>query len=54
MHYMSTLYIEKIRGYQFTSRLHSCKRKINRYPDVHITDIDYADDIAVIMNSLIV
>ena len=34
-------------------RLHSCKRKSNRYPDVHITDIDYADDIAVIINSLI-
>ena len=29
------------------------KEKNNRYPDVHITDIDYADDIAVIINSLI-
>ena len=30
-----------------------CPRKINRYPDVHITDIDYADDISVIINSMI-
>ena len=29
------------------------KRKSKRYPAVHITDIDYADDIAVITNSMI-
>ena len=29
------------------------KRKSKRYPAIHITDIDYADDIAVITNSLI-
>ena len=28
-------------------------KKKKQYPDVHITDIDYADDIAVISNSLI-
>ena len=50
---MSPLYIEKISGYKSTSRFHSYKRKSIRYPDVHITDIDYADDIAVIINSLI-
>ena len=50
---MSPLYIEQISGLQFKSRLNSCKRKSNRYPDLHFTDIDYADDKAVIRNSLI-
>ena len=36
-----------------TYRLHSCNRKSNRYPNVHITDIYYANDIVVIINSLI-
>ena len=35
------------------SRLHSYKIKGNLYPDLHIIDIDYAEDLAVINNSLI-
>ena len=50
---MSPLYIKQINGYQFTSRLHSYKRKNNRYPDVHIIDIDFAKDVSVITYSLI-
>ena len=28
-------------------------KKIKRYPDLHITDIDYADDIAILTNSML-
>ena len=51
MHYVSTIYYKN----QWISIYipASLKIKSNRYLDVHITDIDYADDIDVMINSLI-
>ena len=56
MHNLYALYVSTIGKNQwiaFYIPVHSGKIKSNRHPDVHISDIDYADDIDVIINSLI-
>ena len=53
MHYIYPLYIKKNQWIAIYIPASLLQKKINRYHGVHITNINYADDIAVITNSLI-